>query len=291
MGNIDSCDKKINHLERKLRKLQLKNKQLNDQITRVNNLRDNNDRFFYKQNETQNAGLQSVLNLVSNKETPPEMKKGRTITHHNLTDIDLDLYVTVGGYNPEPLTKITTLNKNGGIHVFNILDYIDTKAVGYNASYNFNVLPKGDKVPKYNAGPTLAEFGTNQIWASSVPDLRDTFDISCVPAGIGNLSCNNGQPCRNKAIELSKNAGYTEQQAYNYNVGCQIIPPDGTKIPSGNLETVHINEPTAPYSSNAIGYPNDTAVPKQQTGSATLESAGNYIVKWTGPIVSLGKYE
>jgi len=230
MGNYNSsCCEEIECMNKKIQKLEKKNKE----ILNVNSIRDNNDKFFYKQNETQNAVSQSILNLVANKKPLPEMKTGRTITHTNKTHINLDLYVTIGGLNPEPLTKIATLAKNGGSHVFHILDY--KKAIGYNASYNFNVLPEGDKIPKYNAGPTLAEFGTNQIWASSIPDLRDTFDISCVPAGIGNLLCNDGQKCRNKAVDLSKKSGYTQQQAYNYNVGCEITPPDKTKIPSGNL--------------------------------------------------------
>jgi hypothetical protein len=292
MGNItsDCCDE-IDCMNKKIKKLERKNKELSEQILNVNGIRDNNDKFFYKQNKTQNAGLQNILNLVANKETLPDMKTGRTITHTNKTNINLDLYVTIGGLNPEPLTKIATLTKNGGSHVFNILDYKDKKAIGYNASYNFNVLPEGDKIPTYNAGPTLAEFGTNQIWASSTPNLRDTFDISCVPAGIGNLLCKDGQKCRDKAVNLSKKSGYTQQQAYNYNVGCEIIPPNGIKIPSGNLETVNVIKSKAPYSSDAIGFPLDTAVPKQQTGSAIETEAGNYSVIWKGPIVSLGDYK
>ena len=90
-----------------------------------------------------------------------------------------------------------------------------------------------------------------------------------------------------KAVELSKKTGYTQQQVYNYNVGCKIIPLSNTKIPSGNLDTVFVTNSTAPYSSQAITYPLDTANPKQQTGSAE----GNYNIEWINPIVSLGNYK
>lgn len=223
----------------------------------------------------------------------PLMKSGRTITHINKTFIDLDLYITIGGLNPQNVSLLTTLTANGGTYIYNILDYdnsIPENPIGYNAQYNFNVLPAGDRVPQYNAGPTLVEFGINQIWPGCDPELRDTFDINCVPVGIGDLICNNRQLYRDIAIALSLEAGFTQQQAYNYNVGVQIIPPTGTAIPSGNLQTVSITDPTAPYSSQAITYPLDTEFPKQQTGSAMIGVAGNYVVNWIGPIVSLGEY-
>ena len=275
---------------KKINTITNKNKQLSREISTVNAARDHNDLVLYTQNETQNNGLQNILNLISSGATLPPMKKGRTITHINKTNTDLDLYVTIGGLNPKPLTKIVTLVHTSGSHVFDILDYSGTKPVGYNASYNFNVLPKGDKIPTHNAGPTLAEFGTNQIWASSTPDLRDTFDISCVPAGIGNLLCNDGQKCRDKAVNLSKKSGYTQQQAYNYNIGCKIVAPTGTQIPSGNLASPSVTDSTAQFTSEAIGFPLDTAIPKQQTGSAIETIAGDYTVEWIDPIVSLGNY-
>lgn len=202
---------------------------------------------------------------------------GRTIRHQNLSGIPLDLYLTRGGSTPAPLTKIQTIPPNG-YYDFPIPSQQD-------ASYNFNVLPEGDAVPLNNAGPTLAEFGTN----ANVPGgNRDTMDISCVPASIGNLLCNDGQPCRDQAVALclASGNGYTVQQAYNYNVGVRIIPPMGTAIPSGNLQTVSVTDPSAPYATDAITYPLDTAVPKQQTGV----SEGAYTVQWIQPVVSLGSY-
>jgi len=278
--------------EEQIKQLQINTTSLQNQINQSNTnsqeqikLRDFNDKVFFKNTNYQNLNLRSLTYIANSASSTPPMVIGRTITHTNKTQISLDLYVTIGGSSPVGITLLTTLGPTGS-YVFNILDYNSGSPVGYNASYNFNVLKSGDPIPQYNAGPTLAEFGTNQIWTGFTPELRDTFDISCVPAGIGNLLCNNGQSCRNQAVNLSLLAGYTQQQAYNYNVGCQIIPPTGTAIPAGNLSTVSITDPTAPYLSQAITYPLDTAVPKQQTGSA----AGNYTVNWINPVVSLGNY-
>ncbi len=301
MGNNFSYEKKCcnnKKLKKQIKKLQKENikqqKQINElsrNDIRQNKLRDYNQTLVYQQFKYQNLNLRSLTTIASENGDVPPMQTGRTITHVNLTSTPLDLYLTVGGSNPQEITKLTTLTENGGTYTFQILDYDETNnPIGYNAQYNFNVLNAGDPIPQYNAGPTLVEFGTNQIWSDSDPILRDTFDISCVPAGIGNLICNNGQPCRNVAIQLSYQSGYTQQQAYNFNVGVQIIPPTGTAIPSGDLLTVSVTDSTAPYSSQAIGYPLDTAVPKQQTGSAMVGVAGNYFVNWIDPIVSLGNY-
>lgn len=299
--------KKILHTQKKQKKQIKKLKKTQNlqeiQIERMNivsqeqiKLRDFNDREFYQNANYQNQMLRNLTTIANIDSNTPPMETGRTITHKNETSILLDLYITIGGANPQGITLLTTLQPKGQIgdsYVFNILDYDNStppNPIGYNAQYNFNVLKSGDPIPQYNAGPTLAEFGTNQIWSGAIPELRDTFDISCVPAGIGNLLCNNGQTCRDKAVKLSVQSGYTQQQAYNYNVGCQIIPPTGTSIPSGNLSSVSITNSTAPYSSQAITYPLDTAIPKQQTGSAMVGIAGNYVVNWTNPIVSLGNY-
>lgn len=298
MGNQQSntcLEKEIKHLKKQNKKQKKEIEKLEKKYIDINNRTEYNDKIFFQNTKYQNLNLTSLTTIANTNGYTPEMKKGRTITHVNETSITLDLYVTIGGSNPQGITKIATLQPNGvqgSSFVFNILDYdISGNPIGYNTSYNFNVLKSGDPIPQYNAGPTLVEFGTNQIWSGSTPELRDTFDISCVPAGIGNLLCDDGQNCRNKAIKLSLNSGFTKQQAYNYNVGAQIIPPSGTSIPSGNLSTVSVTNPSAPYSSQAITYPLDTAVPKQQTGSAEIEVAGNYIVNWINPIVSLGNYK
>lgn len=201
---------------------------------------------------------------------PPQIPSGRTITfNNNIALTNIDLYLTVGGLNPKPLTLIAAnIPANGGSHVWNI-------PLVYGWTGNFTAMPAGTAPPKYNAGPTIAEFGLNQFWHSATPPLRDTFDISTVPPGIGG-SVNNGP--RLAAVAASVAAGFSQQQAYNYNIGIQIIPP------AGILQTQTVTcTATDGNSINSIGYPNDTAYPKQQTGVAS----GNYTVNFVDPVVKI----
>ena len=140
-------------------------------------------------------------------------------------------------------------------------------------------MPAGIPPPQYNAGPTIAEFGLNQYWHGATPPLRDTIDISTVPAGIG-TGLNNGP--RSAVVAASQAAGFTVQQSYNYNVGVQIVPPvgGGIVLPPAFTVTCTATDGDSPQS---IGYPNDTAVPKQQTRDAI----DNYIVNFLDPVVSL----
>ena len=131
------------------------------------------------------------------------IQPGRTVTFNNNTSsTNLDLYLTLGGTNPQPLTKITTINV-GNMFVWPISD---TK---YGLCGNFTTMPAGVTPPKSNAGPTLFEFGFNQVWSGDVPEIRDTFDISTVPPGIGNKA-NNGP--RSLAVQVSREAGFSIQQ-------------------------------------------------------------------------------
>jgi len=273
-----SCSNSINSLIFTICELQ---KKVNNLTQEVDNLRNNTTYAIEGTNKQNSYQEKSIQDLFALSNSPP-LTNNRTITHYNQSGQTIDLYLTLGG-NGLTIKKIATIT-NGNSYIFQIPNI-------YNWLGNFNVLPTGDKCPNNNAGPTLAEFGINQIWANFNPPLRDTFDISTVPATIGNLSCTNGQTCRDKAVEISQATGlYTKQQSYNYNFGCKIVPPSGTQIPSGNLQTVSCTN-TLGYPSDAIGYPLDTAVPKQQTGSAMLNIAGNYKVYWTGPVVSLGNYK
>jgi hypothetical protein len=99
--------------------------------------------------------------------------------------------------------------------------------------------------------------------------MRDTFDISTVPGGLGSC-CKNGP--RSAAVAQSMASGFTGQKAYSYNVGAQIIPT-----------STGICTDTDGDCAQSIGYPNDTAFPKQQTGGAT----GSYTVNFLDPVVSL----
>jgi hypothetical protein len=193
---------------------------------------------------------------------------GRTITFNNNTSAtNLDLYLTVGGTNPLPLTKLATINTSGSF-MWPIPEI-------HNWTGNFTTLPAGASIPKFNAGPTIAEFGFNQVWSGFVPEIRDTFDISTVPSGIG-TGANDGP--RSLVVQLSRDAGFSIQQSFNYNVGVQIVPPAGV-LP---VQTVTCNV-TDGNSPDSITFPNDTAFPKQQTA----EALGSYIVNLIDPVVSL----
>ncbi len=183
----------------------------------------------------------------------------------------MDLYLTVGGTNPQPIKMLATITTAGPDYVWPIPDDI----YGWNG--NFTTMPTGISPPQFNAGPTIAEFGLNQYWHGATPDMRDTFDISTVPPGIG-TNVNNGP--RSAAVAASREAGFTIQQSFNYNVGVEIV----SSVVGGVLPTVTVTcTVTNGDSPDSIGYPNDTAVPKQQTGVAT----GDYTVNFLDPVVSL----
>jgi hypothetical protein len=61
-------------------------------------------------------------------------------------------------------------------------------------------------------------------------------------------------------------------------VGIRVTPPAGS-LPS-SVVTVTQTDGDSP---DSIGYPNDTAYPKQQT----IELTGNYVVDFLDPVVSL----
>ena len=220
---------------------------------------------------TAGNSIDNLYRALAAGDTPPPIVAGRTVTFNNNTiSTNLDLYLTVGGTNPQPITKLTTINTSGN-YVWPIPDDI----YGWNG--NFTTMPAGIQPPQYNAGPTIAEFGLNQYWQGATPPMRDTFDISTVPPGIG-TNVNNGP--RSAAVAASQAAGFSVQQSFNYNVGVRII----SSIVGGLLPTVTVVcTATNGDSPDSIGYPNDTAVPKQQTGVAT----GNYTVDLIDPVVSL----
>ena len=224
---------------------------------------------------TSGNAIDNLYRALAAGATPPSIPAGRTITFNNNTaSTNLDLYLTVGGTNPQPIALISSnISFGGGSHVWPIPDDI----YGWNG--NFTTMPAGVSPPQYNAGPTIAEFGLNQYWHGATPPLRDTIDISTVPSGIG-TSVNNGP--RSAAVAASRAVGFSVQQSYNYNVGVQIVPPVGGGIVLPQAVTVTcIN--TNGDCAQSIGYPNDTANPKQQTRDAI----GNYIINFIDPVVSL----
>ncbi len=216
--------------------------------------------------------IENLYRAVAAAGSLPPITPGRTITFHNGTaGTDLDLYLTVGGTNPQPIKMLATITTVGPDYVWPIPDDI------YGWSGNFTTMPAGIPPPQFNAGPTNAEFGLNQYWHGATPDMRDTFDISTVPPGIGS-SVDNGP--RSAAVAASRAAGFTIQQSFNYNVGVEIV----SSVVGGVLPTVTVTcTVTNGDSPDSIGYPNDTAVPKQQTGVAT----GDYTINFLDPVVSL----
>ncbi len=221
----------------------------------------------------QGNAIDNIYTALSNAGSIPPIKPGRTITFNNTTSsTNIDLYLTQGGTNPQPLTKIATINVSDMF----VWPISDTK---YGFSGNFTTMPAGIVPPKFNAGPTLAEFGLNQVWSGATPEIRDTFDISTVPPGI-DAKVNNGP--RSTAVQISRSAGFSFQQSFNYNVGIQIIPPPTTSVPPLPTQTVTCDV-TNGDSPGSIGFPNDTAFPKQQTGDAL----GNYIVNFIDPVVTV----
>lgn len=213
--------------------------------------------------------IDNLYRAVANGATPPPIPSGRKIIFTNNSSQGLDLYLTVGGTNPKPIAQISSISSGGGSFMWDIPDNV------YGWSGNFTTMPSGIPPPQYNAGPTIAEFGLNQYWHGATPPLRDTFDISTVPPGIG-TGVNDGP--RSAAVSASRSAGFSVQQSYNYNVGVQIVPPSGTLT----IQTVTCTT-TNGDCAESIGFPNDTAFPKQQTGDAS----GDYSVIFLDPVVTL----
>jgi hypothetical protein len=246
-----------------------------------NGIQFNNIQIQEKLDAHRNFMLNQTIAQLTAGDPLPTFPSGRTITFYNMTAATtIDIYVTEGYPDSSSATIIP-----GGSAVApgdNVVWNIPTTA-GWNG--NFTAFPTGDpSLP----GATLAEFGLNQLWSGFVPPLRDTFDISTVPPGIGTL-CNGGphgfpppfppKPTTNpNCVYYSLQSGFSTQQSYGYNIGIEIIPPAGSLA----SQTVICTSPNGD-SDNSIGFPLDTAYPKQQT----IELTGNYTVNFLDPVVSL----
>ncbi len=203
----------------------------------------------------------------------PTFAGGRTVTFNNSTaSTTLEVYITEGYPDAKAPTLLTTLAPAGGSFVWPI-----PTTPGWNG--NFSAFPMGS--PVVLQGATLAEFGFNQLCSGCVPDERETFDISTVPPGIGTL-CNDGPhgfpPNTQNCVFFSRQSKFSTQQSFGYNVGMRIIPPAGS-LPSATVTCIETNGD----SPGSIGYPNDTAFPKQQT----IELTGNYTVDFLDPVVPI----
>lgn len=218
-----------------------------------------------------------ISNTIAQLSVPlplPTFPAGRTVTFNNTTaSTTLDVYVTEGYPKATAPVIIATIGPAGGTTTWPI-----PTTAGWNG--NFSAFPTGS--PAVLSGATLAEFGFNQLCSGCVPPLRETFDISTVPPGIG-TRCNDGPhgfpPNTQNCVFFSRQSGFSTQQSFGYNVGIRIVPPAGS-LPSATVTCTQTNGD----SPDSVGYPNDTAFPKQQT--IELVVAG-YTVDFLDPVLAL----
>lgn len=232
----------------------------------------------------QNYGLYSTTTVP----TPPT---SRTVTFNNLVSTTaINVYITTGGTNPSGPTLLTTLDASTGTYVWDI-----PSTLNWSGNFQFWPVTSGPTTQP-QAGSTLVEMGLNQKW-QGLTELRDTFDISEVPPGLGGELANGP---RDAVIALSAANGFNTQQSQGYSVGLTITPPNSSVTGQPSLPT-YVSS-TIPYGSvgpaqntwatsanyndiGAITFPNDTqnthptghpeiTIYKQQTGYAV----GNYVV-------------
>jgi len=221
--------------------------------------------------------ITQLLQQLSGGATVPAINPGRTITFTNnsVSGTPLTLYMTVG--NPwATIVPVATLARLGA-YVFPI-----PAIIGWNG--NFTVWPTAlTTAVGFNPSlGTLVEFGLNQFWSfPGVLQLRDTYDISTVPPGLGSALANGPHSA---CTQLSISAGYPAQIAAGYSVGVSITPPtNAPAAPDFLPQPVATTCVTLSGSAaQAVTFPNDTAVPKQQTGYA----AGNYAVSFVDPMAT-----
>lgn len=208
-------------------------------------------------------------------DTPP--LTGRTVTFTNNTGSTFNLWTANNQSNV--VTLLVNQFEDGDSYIFNIPDVGTLPSPNTFWSGNFGLLPLTSSWIDY-VGITLAEFTFNAPTVISASNIqyRDTFDISNVPPGIGSQFPNGP---RSSCVTVSCQAGYKQQQAYGYNVGIQIVPPTSGISPASQTVTANSTNGSSP---DSIGFPNDTAVPKQQT--ILPNSPGNYNVYFTTPVAT-----
>lgn len=203
----------------------------------------------------------------------PTFPSGRTITFNNMTSSTvLDFYLTIGYPQATPAAIIP----GGSAVAPGAPGVLWTIPAIQGWSGNFSAFPTG--TGPFQSG-TLVEFGLNQLWSGATPPLRDVCDISNVPAGIGtlcNLGPHIGPPANNNCQYFSLQSGFSNQQSLGYNIGARITPTPGS-LQSQTVTATSTNGD----SPESIGFPNDTAYPKQQT----IELTGNFIVDFLDPVV------
>lgn len=216
---------------------------------------------------------QDIADLLASYGLVSASTSGRSITFTNQSSEVVKLLVTLGAPVPGGPNLLATLTTSGTAATFewNIPSTQD-------ANYTFNVWaipPPRQYTPSYN-GYTEIEFGVNQTYPDP-ENLRDTFNISTVPPGIGSMF-NDGP--RAAAVTYSNTtAGYSLQQSKGYNAGVAIIPPNNPTLPTQSVSCSQLDGDCP----EAVTFPNDTASPKQQTGLAI----GSYTVNILDPVVTV----
>lgn len=199
----------------------------------------------------QNFLLSNIIAQVFTPGPIPTFVSTRKVTFNNMTSTTLDIYVTEG----YPNAHAPTIIPGGAAFAPGAtpVEWDIPATAGWNG--NFTVYPTGATVM---SGSTLAEFGFNQFWHGATPATRETCDLSTVPPGIG-TKCNDGP--RETCVNISRQSGFSTQQSFGYNVGMRLTPPTSIILPFAIVTCTAANGDSA----GSIGYPNDTAFPKQQT--------------------------
>jgi hypothetical protein len=222
-----------------------------------------------------NFQLGEVLTHLQLLAIVPPLPAARSITFTNNTSSAVSLFLTVGAPAAAPIALLSTLAVSAS------LVWPVPAVVGWNG--NFTVWPLVVAATQgFNPSlGTVIEFGLNQFWSfPGVLQLRDTWDVSTVPPGLGSSGANGP---RSLVVELSIEAGYSQQQAYGYSVGTLITPPINAAVAPDFIPQPVVTT-CAQLDGNcaqSITFPNDTAAPKQQTGYAD----GSYTVSLIAPTV------
>jgi hypothetical protein len=182
----------------------------------------------------------------------------------NTSNTTLDIYYTAGAPVPAAPTVIATLVKTVGTFTWPI-------PTVHNVSGNFFAVPTGKPAIR---GATLFEFGFNQVYPGDAV-LRNTYDISTVPPIAPEPTST-----RAECVSASLLAGFSDAQSHGYNFGISLVPPVSVEV--GFLSTPVSVAVTSGVSAGAIGFPLDTAYPKQQT----IHTVGDYALAFTNPVNS-----
>lgn len=193
----------------------------------------------------------------------------------------MDVFVTKGvNGKPAEAPKLLKTLKEGESLIWQIPNPATDPDLRINWNGNFFAVPSNSSGTTNPRAYTLAEFDFNALPPKGDKLYRDSFDISTVPPGDSVNNFPNGP--RSAVVAASLKDGFTQQEAYGYNVGIGITPlktkPDPDEgLPAGMaVSCAQLNGECK----QSIQLPNDTAVPKQQT----IAAMGDYAVDFYAPV-------